>query len=128
MISGNSDQCEGQTIVYGGAARLPQFANNVSPLLSIEIELDCASQSVVAVHVDPGLTGLKHIIEGAIVGQGAAAIGNVALQAVAKRYHSPFRNAARAALTGAWEAYVHSLGRTAASSSKPPEMLMSLSD
>lgn len=89
----------------GGVARLPQSSSNLAALLSIEIEIERVDQSVIAVHVNPDLGGLKRLIEEAIVGQNASAIAGTGVQAIMERYHSPFRNAARAALLHAWESY-----------------------
>jgi len=91
--------------VCGGVARLPQSSSNLAALLSIEIEIERVDQSVIAVHVNPDLGGLKRLIEEAIVGQNASAIAGTGVQAIMERYHSPFRNAARAALLHAWESY-----------------------
>lgn len=87
----------------GGVARLPHSSSNLPTLLTIEIEIERAGQSVVAVHVNPDLGGLKRLIEEAIVGQGASEIVGAGVQAIMEHYHSPFRNAARAALLQAWE-------------------------
>ena len=103
---GGSDyqQLDGRREVCGGVARLPQSSSNLPALLSIEIEIDRADQSIVAVHVNPDLGGLKRLIEGTIVGKNVSSIAGAGVQAVMDRYHSPFRNAARAALLHAWEA------------------------
>jgi hypothetical protein len=73
-------------------------------LLTVEIEIDRLTQFVLAVHVNPDLGGLKHLIEEALVGQAASGISGAGVQAITEHYHSPFRNAARAALLQAWEA------------------------
>jgi hypothetical protein len=105
-VGGSDSQwVDGQHDVCGGVARLPQSSGNLPALLSIEIEIERTGQSIVAVHVNPDLGGLKRLIERAIVGQNVSAIAGAGVQAIMERYHSPFRNAARAALMHAWEAF-----------------------
>ncbi len=74
-------------------------------MLMVELEMDPHSQSVLAVHVNPELQGLKRLLESAIVGHSVAEVPMIGVQAIKERYLSPFRNAARAALLHAWEAF-----------------------
>jgi hypothetical protein len=115
----DSRQVGGRREVCGGVARLPQSSSNLPALLSIEIEIERADQSVIAVYVNPDLGGLKRLIEEAIVGQNASAIAGAGVQAIMEHYHSPFRNAARAALLHAWEACAQADKRSFTPSGEP---------
>lgn len=99
---GQMDCC---SLVCGGVARLPQSSTSASILLTMELEVDPSTRSVLAVHVNPELNGLKHILEATVVGRPAANIPSAGVQAIADWYYSPFRNAARAALLHAWDAF-----------------------
>ena len=105
VVDSDRRPVDGETDVAGGVARLPQSSGSSPVLLTIEIEIDRSSQSVLAVYVNPDLGGLKRLIEGAIVGKSASAMAGAGAQAVMEHYHSPFRNAAHAALLHAWEAF-----------------------
>ncbi len=85
-------------------ARLPQSSAGTSGLLTIELEVERTTQLVLAVYVYPECMALKRLIEEAIIGKTIAAIPTDGVQAIMEHYHSPFRNAARAALLQAWEA------------------------
>ena len=92
-------------------------------LLTVEIEIDTTTQSVRAVHVNPDLGGLKLIVEGALVGQPASAMGTAGVAAIMEHYHSPLRNAARAALLHAWEAYTHTDRQSPVANGEAPARL-----
>jgi hypothetical protein len=91
------------TLVCGGAARLP--GTNGGEMLVIELEVERASQSIAAVYVNPEFAGLRRLIESALVGRPITELATTGVTVVADRYRSPFRNAARAALLSALEAY-----------------------
>ena len=122
-MGSDSPPADGQVDVCGGVARLPQSSSNLPVLLTVEIEIDTTTQSVRAVHVNPDLGGLKRIIEGALVGQPASAMGTAGVAAIMEHYHSPFRNAARAALLHAWEAYTHTDRQSPVANGEAPARL-----
>lgn len=104
MVDSGPEQPRPQTDVYGGVARLPQSPPGTLGLLTIELEIDGTTQLILAVHLYPEFTALKRLIEEAIIGKTIATIPTDGVQAIMEHYHSPFRNAARAALLQAWEA------------------------
>ena len=111
-----------QVDVCGGVARLPQSSSNLPVLLTVEIEVDSTDQCVLAVHVNPDLGGLKRIIDDAVVGKPVSSIASAGAAAIMSHYHSPFRNAARAALVHAWEAYEQS-GKASLTPEDQPQRL-----
>ena len=106
MVSKDSEQPKWDSAVFGGTARLPSSLAGDSTVLSIEVELDLRSLSVLAVHVSPDLPGLKNLLVSAMVGRSAGDIPGTGILAIKARYFSPFRNAASAALLHVWEAFV----------------------
>jgi len=100
------EQPKRDSAVFGGTARLPSSLAGDSAVLSIEVEVDLRSRSVLAVYVNPDLPGLKNLLISAMVGRAAAEIPEYGVGALKTRYFSPFRNAANAALLHAWEAFV----------------------
>jgi len=101
VVHRDPEQPRGETDVYGGMARLPQWSAGT---LMIEVEIERTTLLVVAVYVHPEFTALKRLIEEAIVGKTIAMIPTDGVQAITEHYYSPPRNAARAALLQAWEA------------------------
>ena len=106
MVRTDSEQPDRDSALFGGTARLPSSLANEGTILSIEVEVDLRSRSVLAVYVSPDLPGLKSLLGSAMVGRPAADIPDTGIQTLKTRYFSPFRNAAHAALLHTWEAFV----------------------
>ena len=106
MVSTDSEQPDRDSALFGGTARLPNSLASGGTILSIEVEVDLRSRSVLAVYVSPDLPGLKSLLGSAMVGRSAAEIPDTGIQTIRTRYFSPFRNAAHAALLHTWEAFV----------------------
>jgi hypothetical protein len=106
VVSTDFDQPDRDSALFGGTARLPNSLANEGTILSIEVEVDLRSRSVLAVYVSPDLPGLKSLLGSAMVGRPAAEIPDTGIQTLKARYFSPFRNAAQAALLHTWEAFV----------------------
>jgi hypothetical protein len=98
-------QMNSENMVCGGTARLPLTPSGATTLLTVEVEVDGATRSVLAVYVNPELQGLQRLLESALVGHAADGIAVVGQQAINSCYYSPFRNAARAALLHAQDAF-----------------------
>ena len=105
MVSTDSDQPKRDSALFGGTARLPSSLGGDSTVLSIEVEVDLRSCSVLEVYVSPDLPGLRNLLVSAMVGRSAADIPDTGVLTIKSRYFSPFRNAANAALLHAWEAF-----------------------
>jgi len=105
VVSTDFDQPKQDSALFGSTARLPNSIGGDSTVLSIEVEVDLRSRSVLAVYVSPDLPGLKNLLVSAMVGRSAAEIPDTGIQTIKSRYFSPFRNAAHAALLHAWEAF-----------------------
>ncbi len=106
MLRTDSEQPNRDSALFGGTARLPTSLGGGSTVLSIEVEVDVRSRSVLAVHVSPDLPGLENLLVSAMVGRAAGDIPGTGILTIKARYFSPFRNAANAALLHAWEAFV----------------------
>ncbi len=106
MVSTDFEQPKRDSALFGGTARLPNSLAGGSAILSIEVEVDVRSRSVLAVYISPDLPGLKSLLVPAMVGRSAADIPDTGVGTLKTRYFSPFRNAASAALLHAWEAFV----------------------
>lgn len=106
MVSTDSEQPDRDSALFGGTARLPSSLGGDSTVLSIEVEVDLRSRSVLAVYVSPDLPGLRNLLVSAMVGRPAAEIPDTGILTIKTRYFSPFRNAAHAALLHTWEAFV----------------------
>jgi hypothetical protein len=106
VVSTDFDQPDRDSALFGGTARLPSSLGGDSTVLSIEVEVDLRSRSVLGVYLSPDLPGLKNLLVSAMVGRPAAEIPEYGVGALKTRYFSPFRNAANAALLHAWEAFV----------------------
>ena len=106
MVRTDSEQPDRDSALFGGTARLPNSLANEGTILSIEVEVDLRSRSVLAVYVSPDLPGLKSLLVSAMVGRSAAEIPETGILTIKTRYFSPFRNAAHAALLHTWGAFV----------------------
>ena len=106
MVSADFDQPKQDSALFGGTARLPSSLANEGTILSIEVEVDLRSRSVLAVYLSPDLPGLRNLLVSAMVGRPAAEIPDTGIQTIKTRYFSPFRNAAHAALLHTWGAFV----------------------
>jgi len=106
VVSTDSEQPDRDSALFGGTARLPNSLAGDRTILSVEVEVDLRSRSVLAVYVSPDLPGLKSLLGSAMVGRSAAEIPDTGIQTIRTRYFSPFRNAAHAALLHTWEAFV----------------------
>jgi hypothetical protein len=106
VLRTDSEQPKQDSALFGGTARLPTSLGGSSTVLSIEVEVDLRSRSVLAVYVNPDLPGLKNLLVSAMVGRSAVEIPDTGILTIKTRYFSPFRNAANAALLHVWEAFV----------------------
>lgn len=106
MVSADFEQPKRDSALFGGTARLPNSLANEGTILSIEVEVDLRSRSVLAVYLSPDLPGLRNLLVAAMVGRPATEIPDTGIQTIKTRYFSPFRNAAHTALLHAWEAFV----------------------
>ena len=93
------------SVFCSGSARLPQAYANTPAVLTVEIEVDPKTRSVLALFINPELGGLKRLLDSATVGRSIDDIPSLSADALKERYFSPLRNAARAALLHAWEAF-----------------------
>jgi len=107
VVSTDFDQPKQDSALFGSTARLPSSIGGDSSVLSIEVEVDLRSRSVLAVYLSPDLPGLRNLLVSAMVGRSAADIPDTGILTIKTRYFSPFRNAAHAALLHTWEAFVH---------------------
>ena len=69
MVSMDSDQPKRDSAIFGGTARLPGSLGGDSTVLSIEVEVELRSCSVLEVYVSPDLPGLRNLLVSALVGR-----------------------------------------------------------